>query len=49
MNGYGLWLFVVASYVFIIGGFWAIGAAWGSLYRAQRSASSCSGQRFRRC
>lgn len=29
--------FHLASYVFIIGGFWAISAAWGSLYRAQKS------------
>lgn len=26
--------FHLASYVFIIGGFWAIASAWGSLYRA---------------
>ena len=28
--------FHLASYAFIIGGFWAISAAWGSLYRAQK-------------
>jgi protein-S-isoprenylcysteine O-methyltransferase Ste14 len=28
--------FHLASYVFIIGGFWAIATAWGSLYRAQK-------------
>ena len=29
--------FHLASYAFIIGGFWVISAAWGSLYRAQKS------------
>jgi protein-S-isoprenylcysteine O-methyltransferase Ste14 len=29
--------FHLASYVFIIGGFWAIGAAWSTLYRAQKA------------
>lgn len=28
--------FHLASYVFIIGGFWAISAAWGALYRAAK-------------
>ena len=29
--------FHMASYVFIIGGFWLIAAAWGRLYQAQKS------------
>jgi protein-S-isoprenylcysteine O-methyltransferase Ste14 len=31
--------FHLASYVFIIGGFWAISAAWGSLYHASKEAT----------
>jgi len=31
--------FHLASYVFIIGGFWAISSAWGSLYRAGKSGA----------
>ena len=31
--------FHLASYVFIIGGFWIIATAWGSLYRAQKAAT----------
>jgi protein-S-isoprenylcysteine O-methyltransferase Ste14 len=40
--------FHLASYVFIIGGFWAISAAWASLYRAQKTGGLAAGGLYER-